>query len=141
MKLQLKNITPEAFGPYGAVLDFPPEKPGGFHIIVRDEGPGWRLAVLGTKNHSMARMENHPTSQESFEPLTGMGVLVVAENGSPERYEAFLLDKPVCLFKGIWHEFFALSAEASVKIAENLEVTSEYYHLPKPLTVFVGEEG
>lgn len=80
----------------------------------------------------------HPTSRESFEPLHGLTVLVVATHENPEEYEAFILDKPVCLKKGIWHQVLALTEEAQVKIVENLEVQSEFYDLEKAIHVLVG---
>lgn len=83
-------------------------------------------------------MECHPTSLESFEPLSGLTVLVVAEHDKPDEYEAFILDKPVCLYKGVWHQVLALTDEAQVKIAENLDVSSKFYDLEKPISVFVG---
>ena len=79
-----------------------------------------------------------PASRESFEPLHGLTVLVVATHENPEEYEAFILDKPVCLKKGIWHQVLALTEEAQVKIVENLEVQSEFYDLEKAIHVLVG---
>ncbi|MDZ5038549.1 hypothetical protein GNF66_15660 [Clostridium perfringens] len=38
------------------------------------------------------------------------------------------MDKPICLYKGIWHQVISLSDSASVKITENLDVTSEFYY-------------
>ena len=82
-------------------------------------------------------MENHPFSKESFEPLKGITVLLVAEHETPEEYQAFVLDKPVCLKKGIWHQVLALTPEAQVKITENLEVASEFYEYEKAKSVQV----
>lgn len=76
-------------------------------------------------------------SLESFEPLQGITVLIVAAHDTPEEYEAFILDKPVCLYKGIWHQVLSLTDEAQVKIAENLEVVSEFFDLQKEILVKV----
>ena len=84
-------------------------------------------------------VENHPTSKESFEPLKGITVLLVAEHENPENYRVFVLDKPVVLKKGIWHQVMALTPEAQVKITENLEVPSEFYEFEKAKTVCFGE--
>jgi len=139
MKIEIENITTENFAAFGYVLEFTPDMTEPFHIIVREEKDPWRLALLRFDWHSIERLENHPESMESFEPLEGAAVLFVAENKSPEKIRAFFLDKPICLFKGVWHEVLALSSQAKVKITENLEVTAEYYNLAKPLKVFAGE--
>lgn len=75
---------------------------------------------------------------ESVARQHGLTVLVVATHENPEEYEAFILDKPVCLKKGIWHQVLALTEEAQVKIVENLEVQSEFYDLEKAIHVLVG---
>ncbi len=74
-------------------------------------------------------LECHPDSYESFEPLKGIGILLTAKPESPEDYHAFLLDKPVCLKKGVWHQLIALTEEVQVKITENLEVGTSFYEL------------
>ena len=139
MKIQIENITTETFAPFGYVLEFTPEMTEPFHIIVREDKEPWRLALLRLDWQCIKRLENHPLSMESFEPLEGVSVLFVSENNSPNKIRAFLLDKPICLFKGVWHEILALSSNAKVKITENLEVTTEYYNLEKPLQVFAGD--
>ena len=139
MKIELENINHECFKPFGTILEFTPDVTTGFHVFVREEKSPWRLALLRFDRHCVERIENHPESMESFEPLEGASVLLVAENESPENLRAFLLDKPVCLFKGVWHDVLALSSEAKVKITENLEVTSEYHNLKKPVRVFIGD--
>lgn len=137
MKL-LQSIHKETFEKYGDVLEFPNDCTEPFYIVTKEENEPWRLAVFRYSNKEIGRMECHPTSLESFEPLCGITVLVVAEHERPEEYEAFLLDKPVCLKKGIWHQVLALTDEAQVKIAENLEVSSRFYDLEKPVKVIVG---
>jgi len=136
MKIELENITSENFTPFGDVLEFPPYVSSDFHIFVREYNDPWRLALLRFSRHSVEKMENHPESRESFEPLEGSAVLFVAEHEHPEKIHAFFLDKPICLYKGIWHDVLALSANAKVKITENLKVTSEYHYLEKPLRIF-----
>jgi len=139
MKIEIENITTENFAPFGYVLEFTPEMNDPFHVIVCEEKEPWRLALLRFDWHEVKKLENHPGSMESFEPLEGASVLFVAENKSPDKIKAFFLDKPICLYKGIWHEVMAVSANAKVKITENLEVTAEYYYLDKPLRLFAGD--
>ena len=134
----LQYVQRETFLPYGEVLEFPAGIEETFCIITTEEKEPWRLAVFRYTNKEVQRMECHPTSRESFEPLHGLTVLVVATHENPEEYEAFILDKPVCLKKGIWHQVLALTEEAQVKIVENLEVQSEFYDLEKAIHVLVG---
>ena len=134
----LQYVQRETLLPYGEVLEFPAGIEETFCIITTEEKEPWRLAVFRYTNKEIQRMECHPTSRESFEPLHGLTVLVVATHENPEEYEAFILDKPVCLKKGIWHQVLALTEEAQVKIVENLEVQSEFYDLEKAIHVLVG---
>lgn len=134
---RLESIHKETFSKYGKVLEFSENTAEPFEIIITEEKEPWRLAVFRYENKSVKRMERHPASLESFEPLQGLTVLIVAEYEHPEEYSAFILDKPVCLHKGIWHQVLALTEQAQVKIAENLEVTSEFYELKKEITVQV----
>ena len=134
----LQSVQRETFLPYGEVLEFPAGIEETFCIITTEEKEPWRLAVFRYTNKEIQRMECHPTSRESFEPLHGLTVLVVATHENPEEYEEFILDKPVCLKKGIWHQVLALTEEAQVKIVENLEVQSEFYDLEKAIHVLVG---
>ena len=139
MKIQLENISTENFAPFGDILEFPRDVKTDFHIIVHEEKSPWRIALLRFDRHSVERMENHPDSMESFEPLEGYTVLLVAEHETPENIRAFILDKPVCLYKGVWHDVLALTSDAKVKITENLEVRSEYHNLERSIRVFVGD--
>lgn len=136
--LNIVPITREAFAPFGKVIDFSPvPEDERFEIIVREEVEPWRIAVFRVRQRTAARLECHPASMESFEPMRGTGVLLVAEPRSPENVHAFLLDRPVCLYKGVWHEVMALSDEALYKITENKAVHSEFYELKTPATMQV----
>lgn len=132
---ELQTISKDAFSRFGKVLEFPADNKEPFHIILTEENNPWRIAVFRYTNKEITVVENHPTSMESFEPLTGITVLVVAENETPDNFRCFLLNKPICLYKGIWHQVLSLTPEAQVKITENLEVGSEFYTYPSPLRV------
>lgn len=134
---RLQSIHKENFSNFGKVLEFSDDCTEPFEIVITENEEPWRLAVYRYTNKTIKRMERHPTSLESFEPMKGITVLVVAEYHSPEAYEAFILDKPVCLFKGIWHQVLSLTDEAQVKIAENLDVNSEFYVFDRELEVLV----
>lgn len=135
---RLQSVHKENFAKYGRALEFSDDCRESFEIVITEEREPWRLAVFRYRNKSVKRLECHPTSLESFEPLNGMTVLIVAEHDRPAEYEAFLLDKPVCLYKGIWHQVLSVTDEAQVKIAENLEVNSEFYDLEREIFVNVG---
>ncbi len=128
------NITADNFGKYGTVLEFSKDFEGLFEIIVKHPDSGWRLALLRYSKKTGRIMECHPGSKESFEPLSGMLLLIVAEHDTPKDFEVFLLDKPVCLHAGVWHQVISLAAESQVKITENLEVESEYFELESDIS-------
>lgn len=67
---------------------------------------------------------------ETFEPMSGVAILFVAEKNDRNSIKAFLLDKPVCLNKGIWHGIITLSQQAFVKVTENNTVDRLNYDLP-----------
>ena len=133
----LQPVFKDTFKKYGKVLEFSDDCREPVEIVITEEKEPWRLAVFRYTNKTVKRMECHPTSLESFEPLKGLTVLIVAEHDHPEDYEAFILDKPVCLYKGIWHQVLALTDEGQVKIAENLDVNSEFYDLENEVSVKV----
>lgn len=136
--VRIENITAEAFEKFGSVIEFPQGNQEDFYIVETEEMKPWRLAVFRYTNKSIQRMECHPTSKESFEPLFGTTLLLAAEQETPEDYRVFLLDKPVCLKKNIWHQVLALSQEAQVKITENSEVESQFYDLPDQIGAYIG---
>lgn len=131
------NITPSAFSKYGTVLTFTDKCVDGFEIVVRAENTGWRIALLEFSRKTTKVVENHPHSKESFEPISGMSLLMVAENSTPEEFEVFLLDQPICLNEGVWHQVISLSEVSKVKITENLEVECEYHQLQNEVSPFV----
>jgi hypothetical protein len=45
----------------------------------------------------------------------------------------FLLDKPVVLFRGVWHNVAALSPRSELKICEAINVEEEYRDLDVPI--------
>lgn len=136
--VRIETITAETFEKFGSVIEFPQGNQDDFYIVETEEMQPWRLAVFRYTNKGIQRIECHPTSKESFEPLSGTTLLLAAEQETPEDYRVFLLDKPVCLKKNIWHQVLALSQEAQVKITENSEVESRFYDLPDQIGAYVG---
>jgi len=74
-------------------------------------------------------MECHPDSDETFEPIMGRAVMFVSTKPDRSSIEAFYLDSPVVLFKGIWHGLIRIDEEAHIKIIENTAVRCTYWPL------------
>jgi len=96
-----------------------------YEVITGSKSEGWLLAYLVVRNRVSKCIEQHPASKESFEPVKGVCLLIVAPVKTPDKIETFVLDKPVVLNEGVWHDVVALSEEAEVKIAENSGVTTK----------------
>jgi ureidoglycolate hydrolase len=126
--LPIKTIDADSFGRYGVVLEHVDQEEG-YEPLVTVQSHGWIWAVLTFRLKSIARIECHSTSKESFEPVSGTTIIVVAPPKDPDAIEAFLLDQSVMLHEGVWHEVMALSDVARVKITENNDVTTEYHDL------------
>jgi len=141
--LPLETMTPESVAPYGVLIDWSPSLEASgqrFHVLMRSEAPtGWRLAVLKVSERAMERMENHPTTEELFAPIQGQAVIVLAEAGpfDEARIRAFVLERPISLKPGVWHDVFTLSEWATILIAENLQVTGERVTLSKPVSALL----
>ncbi len=134
---EIKFLKEENFKKYGVILEkkLEGEKVGDnlFRIISRSKSDGWRAAYLLVRDRVLPKLENHPDSKETFEPVTGSALLCVAPKGKPEAVETFILDKAVVLDEGVWHGILTLSEESEVKICENNEVGIEYYKLESPV--------
>jgi len=131
----INSLTAKKFKKYGQILELNSKKNkknnrvNEFEILVSEANSGWRIAYLILRNRTLKRLERHPESKESFEPVKGVSLIVVAQSNSPEKVETFLLDKPVVLNKGVWHDVLTLSDETEIKITENIEVACEYHPL------------
>ncbi len=137
MSKLIQNITKNNFSPYGYVLDFSDNTTDEFEIIVKESESPWRMAVYRPHSRDCDFLENHPDSMESFEPTKGISLLIVAEKNTPNNFSVFLLDKPVCLYKGIWHNVMALSEDVLIRVTENLEVESEYHYFDKKIQILI----
>lgn len=134
---EIKTINEKSFSEYGDILEkkLEGEKVGNniFRIISRSKSDGWRAAYLIVRDRLLLKLENHPDSKETFEPVKGSALLCVAPKGKPEKAETFILDKAVVLNEGVWHGILTLSEESEVKICENNEVGIEYFKLSSPI--------
>ncbi|HVI41254.1 MAG TPA: hypothetical protein VM577_11375 [Anaerovoracaceae bacterium] len=134
----INYITKDNFGKYGTIIDFTgKENNPQFEVIITHEEDPWRIAMLRVEEREFTFLEKHPSSLETFEPVEGMCLLLVSLETQKINYDVFLLDRPVCLDKDVWHSIVTLTAVSKVKITENLEVATEYYNLDKSLQIFV----
>jgi ureidoglycolate hydrolase len=133
----VEPLTTEAIEPFGYLI----AHPGGerFQVICAETEPvGWQIAVNRIVNRSVDQLARHPNTMESFEPVSGVAVLVLATPDAPDRWRAFVLDRPVCIRRGVWHATLTLSGEAFVKITENVEVDAEFHSLGQSVKAIVG---
>ena len=135
--IRISNLTAKAFKKYGIVLEQRNKKKV-FSVIAGDpKAAGWRIGYLIFSPAPVDSLERHPESMETFEPVSGTTVMLVAPQNAPEKMEAFLLDKPVCVAKNIWHAVRVMSESAEIKITENFEVESVIYKLKKPVDIAI----
>lgn len=133
MLQQPQPITDKTFRSYGKLIDYPDKNKKGpvrnlWRIVHRAPNTnGWRTAYLILRDRSIGRMESHPMSDESFEPVKGTALFFVALTKDIHRIECFRLDRPVILFKGVWHGLVAEGNETEIKITENLNITCRYW--------------
>jgi ureidoglycolate hydrolase len=138
MDIKLQYLTEEAFAPFGQIIALDDQNSKTFQIVLKEEDiKGWQIAVSNlTPRRSVISMGLHPNTRESFEPLEGIGIIVVASEQTPNEPQAFLLDKPVCLYKNIWHATMALSERATVKVVENaLDIEGRTHRYDEPLSI------
>ncbi len=141
----IKKINSGNFKKFGWVIEYSDKglkekKKNLFRIILREKKPlGWRIAYLVVRDRGINRLEQHPESFESFEPVSGKSLLYVAFLKDMKRIECFLLDKPVILKKGIWHGVVTLEKETEIKITENSRVQCVYWPLGFELNPLSGK--
>jgi len=122
------------FRKYGKIIEYPAKELKGttrnlWRIVhtVPDK-TGWRVAYLVLRDKTIGRMESHPTSDETFEPVKGEALIFLATGKCFGVIECFRLDKPVILKKGTWHGLISVSPEAEIKITENSRVSCRYWN-------------
>ena len=136
MKKIIKTITGESFGKYGYIIAHNHSGSEDNQTVLNEyTSTGWKMATLGIADKEFRSISLHPNSVESFEPLTGIALLLVSTSDNCDDYEIFLLDKPICLYRNIWHGVCALSEYAVVKLVENIDVVVEKKELPKAVKI------
>ena len=130
MPTLIKNLSKDTFQPYGYIIEHDEANVNSFQVILTEKAAvGWRIAVSKITQRSISTLARHPGTMESFEPISGVTLLCVSLPETPEAYDIFLLDKPVCILQNTWHATMTLSEYSLVKICENNEVDSESYEL------------
>lgn len=132
--LPINNINRKNFAKYGTVFEHARKK-NGYEPLVTVKSTGWIWAIFTYKNKTIKEIECHLNTKESFEPVAGATIIVLAEPKRPERLEAFLLDQAVLLDEGVWHNVLALSDTARVKITENSRIITRKYKLSGHISV------
>ncbi len=132
--MKINKLTHEAIKPYGRIIDAKFIKDYGrgdkFGILLKERSAGWRIGYLILRKKRIERLESHPDSLETFEPIKGRAVIALAAEKSPGNPKIFLLDKPVVLKKGVWHDVAAISGKCEIKIFENIEVETKSIDCP-----------
>jgi ureidoglycolate hydrolase len=130
-----KKLTAKNFKLFGRIIHHPTKITQSktknlFRVVLRERGRvGWRIAYLIVRDKAIDRLEQHPDTFESFEPVKGKTLLYLAKDKNSQKIKCFCLDKPVILNKGIWHGVITLDGESEIKITENAGVKSRYWRL------------
>lgn len=125
------------FRRYGKIIGYPNKESKGrirnlWKIIhVESAKVGWRIAYLVLRDKTIGRLERHPQSDESFEPVRGKSLIFVATKDDLSDIQCFKLDKPLMIYKNIWHGVVTLTPETEIKITENANVICEYLPLKR----------
>lgn len=138
LQIKPKKLTALKFKKYGQIIQWEgPEnkkEKNQFRIVIREPKiKGWRIAYLIVREKHVKFLEKHPFSYESFEPIKGKAILYVSSGKTPQTIEAFVLDKPIILLKGIWHNVLSCTKETHIKIMENNEVQLIRHILPQTI--------
>lgn len=134
--MDIKNLNAKNFKKYGKIIEYPKKDTKGnkrnlWRIVHTEEAKvGWRIAYLVLRDKTVGRLERHPKSDETFEPISGRTLFFVSSDNEYKSIDCFLLDKPIVLNKGMWHALISLDAESEIKIVENAKVKCEYLKLP-----------
>ncbi len=106
----------------------------GFGIVFRERSAGWRIAYLVVRRRTITRLENHPNTAETFEPVRGRAVIALATPERPCDVKIFYLDKPIVVRKGVWHNVAATTPRCEIKICEGIKVGHVYHALQYPIS-------
>ena len=97
----IKKITPESFRPYGRIVEYPKKHLKGhkrnlWRIVATEAGRyGWRIAYLVLRDKTIRRLESHPYTMESFEPVRGKVLFYVKKIRMLRRSSVSFLTDPL----------------------------------------------
>lgn len=134
--MEIKKLNSKNFRKYGRIIEYPNMQAKGntrnlWRIVhTEDAKVGWRIAYLVLRDKTVGRLERHPKSDETFEPIAGETLFFVSDSEDYSKIECFYLDKPIVLNKGMWHALITLGEESEIKIVENAKVKCEYLKFP-----------
>lgn len=142
----LQELTASAIAPFGRILEpasnEAPEvsAPGAFdfYVLFSVQSGGWQIGYLRLSAVELTDLERHPGTPEVFVPLQGRCGLIVSTDGKDLR--AFILSCPVVLDAGVWHGVVCVSGTPTVLIAENNNVTDEFFPCGRRIVCSRGEE-
>jgi len=136
---KVNKISARSFLAFGKIIGYSGRKSADKNknlfckVIVEKQKSGWRIAYLVVREKAIDKLERHPGTWESFEPVRGRALLFVARCQDAKSIRCFYLDQPVILKKGTWHGVVTLDRETEIKITENARVKSEYWRLDNTL--------
>lgn len=137
--MKIIKITRKNIKPYAHIIDRSCIKSAGgknrYGVLLKERSEGWRIGYLVVRDRVIRRLESHPDSLETFEPVKGRSVIALASRRNAGRPKVFSLDRPIVVKKGVWHDVAPLSKESEIKIFENIEVTVRYQRLKVPIKV------
>lgn len=140
VNIPIRHLDRDSFRPYGRIIEYPHKSKKGkvknlWRIVWTENKPlGWRIAYLVLRDKSLRRLECHPYSDESFEPIKGQSVLIVTRQKNLNKLKGFVLDKPIVLRKNTWHGVITITSETEIKITENALVKCLYWPLKNKIT-------
>lgn len=133
--MEIKHITPENFHCYGTIIEYPGKEIENkednlFRVLLKETAAvGWRIAYLIVRDKTIDKLEHHPRSFETLEPVAGRTLVYLTNRQDRDAIECFYLDKPVILNKNIWHGIVTLDKESEIKITENVQIECVYWLL------------
>ncbi|NBZ88125.1 ureidoglycolate lyase [Stagnihabitans tardus] len=153
MHIQALPLTPEAFAPFGDVL----EATGDFRLIneglcrrhhdralidVADARPGISIFLAEPRAlpYDFSLIERHPEGSQAFLPMHQNPFLVIVSKGPEATPQAFLTNgaQGINLHRGVWHGVLTpLHAPGLFAVVDRIGTTPnlEEFSYPRPFTV------
>ncbi len=140
LEIKILDINETALKPFGEVLVPPSESVPEvfeegifkFYVTFKEEAKSWQIGYLDQIGKKVDKLECHPNTSEVFVPLHGDAVMLLSINPQEDIF-AFKLDKPIVLYKGVWHGVISLSANSKMLIVESSDVIDQYHDLQIPI--------